>query len=102
MDNEKHQDLGSWAGLQKAFAAVAGSCSAARAQCFKQVRDSHRIEDLGLTGDESEKVASRRATNPFSATHFRMRPANSPVYNKPLAKTGNAFPEGPNGLAKTS
>lgn len=52
MDNEKHQDLGSWAGLQKAFAAVGGSCSAARAQCLKQVRDSHMLDDLGLTWDE--------------------------------------------------
>lgn len=52
MDNEKHEDLGSWVGLQKAFAAVAGSCSSARAQCLKQVRDSHMLDDLGLTWDE--------------------------------------------------
>ena len=52
MDTEKNRDLGSWTGLQKAFAAVAGSCSAARAQCLKQVRDSHLLDDLGLTWDE--------------------------------------------------
>jgi len=52
MDTEKHRDLGSWTGLQNAFAAVAGSCSAARAQCLKQVRDSHLLDDLGLTWDE--------------------------------------------------
>jgi len=52
MDSEKHLDLGSWTGLQKAFAAVAGSCSAARAQCLKQVRDSSILDDLGLTWDE--------------------------------------------------
>lgn len=52
MDNEKHRDLGSWTGLQNAFAAVAGSCSAARAQCLKQVRDSRMLDDLGLTWDE--------------------------------------------------
>ena len=52
MDREKHQDLGSWLGLQKAFATVAGSCSAARAQCLKQVRDSHLLDELGLTWDE--------------------------------------------------
>ena len=52
MEHEKHQDLGSWTGLQNAFAAVAGSCSAARAQCLKQVRDSHLLDDLGLTWDE--------------------------------------------------
>ena len=52
MDREKHQDLGSWLGLQKAFATVAGSCSAARAQCLKQVRDSHLLDEIGLTWDE--------------------------------------------------
>ena len=49
MDSEKHQDLGSWTGLQNAFAAVGGSCSAARAQCLKHVRDSRLLDDLGLT-----------------------------------------------------
>src|SRR5690242_14115234 len=52
MDSEKQFDLGSWTGLQKAFAAVAGSCSAARAQCLRQVRDSHLLDDLGLTWEE--------------------------------------------------
>jgi len=52
MDSEKYRDLGSWTGLQKAFAAVAGSCSAARAQCLKQVRDSQILDDLGLTWEE--------------------------------------------------
>src|SRR5690348_14225492 len=31
-----------------------------------------------------EKVAGRRATNPVSATHFRIRLANSSVYNESL------------------
>src|SRR5579871_50186 len=52
MDSEKQRDLGSWIGLQKAFAAVGGSCSAARAQCLKQVRDSHMLDDLGFTWEE--------------------------------------------------
>jgi hypothetical protein len=52
MDNQKHIDLGSWTGLQKAFATVAGSCSAARAQCLKQVRESGMLDDIGLTWDE--------------------------------------------------
>jgi len=52
MDSDKHLDLGSWTGLQKAFAAVSGSCSAARAQCLKQVRDSKMLDDLGLTWEE--------------------------------------------------
>ena len=52
MESEKHCDLGSWVGLQKAFATVAGSCSAARAQCLKQVRDSKMLDDLGFTWEE--------------------------------------------------
>lgn len=52
MDNQKHIDIGSWTGLQKAFATVAGSCSAARAQCLKQVRESGMLDDIGLTWDE--------------------------------------------------
>ena len=52
MDAQKHADLGSWAGLQQAFAIVTGSCSAARAQCLKQVRDSKMLDELGLTWDE--------------------------------------------------
>jgi hypothetical protein len=52
MDSEKQVDLGSWIGLQQAFAIVSGSCSAARAQCLRQVRDSKLLDDLGLTWDE--------------------------------------------------
>ena len=52
MDNEKQREFGSWLGLQKAFAVVAGSCSAARAQCLKQVRDSHILDETGFTWEE--------------------------------------------------
>ncbi len=52
MDSQKHLDLGSWIGLQKAFASLASGCSAARAQCLKQVRDSHMLDDLGFTWEE--------------------------------------------------
>ena len=52
MDSEKQVNLGSWLGLQKAFATVAGSCTAARAQCLRQVRDSHMLDDIGLTWEE--------------------------------------------------
>ena len=52
MDSQKQIDLGTWVGLQKAFANVASGCSAARAQCLKQVRDSHMLDDLGFTWEE--------------------------------------------------
>jgi len=49
MDAERQVDLGSWVGLQRAFAVVTGSCSAARAQCLRQIRDSKMLDDLGVT-----------------------------------------------------
>jgi len=52
MDTEKQLDLGSWLGLQQAFAIVSGSCAAARAQCLKQVHDSKMLDDAGLTWEE--------------------------------------------------
>src|SRR5690348_5587178 len=52
METEKQIEIGSWLGLQRAFATVAGSCSAARAQCLKQVRESHILEEAGLTWEE--------------------------------------------------
>src|SRR5947209_3675664 len=82
MDSEKQRDLGSWTGLQNAFATVAGSCSAARAQCLEQVRDSGMLDDLGLTWDEfcqnSAGVSRRHADhliqqyNPFGDAYFRL------------------------------
>lgn len=52
MDSQKQLDNGTWVGLQKAFANVADGCSAVRAQCLTQVRDSHRLDDLGFTWEE--------------------------------------------------
>ena len=52
METNPQIDLGSWIGLQKAFSTVAGSCSAARAQCLKQVRDSKILDEAGLTWEE--------------------------------------------------
>ena len=52
MDSEKNIEFGSWVGLQQAFVVVTGSCTAARAQCLKQVRDSKMLDDLGLTWEE--------------------------------------------------
>ena len=63
MDAQKHADLGSWAGLQQAFAIVAGSCAAARAQCLRQVRDSKILDDLGFTWDESAMITPASAVS---------------------------------------
>jgi hypothetical protein len=82
MDSEKERDLGSWTGLQNAFAAVGGSCSAARAACLKQIRDSGLLDDLGLTWDEfchdyagiSRGHANQliQEYNRFGDTYFRL------------------------------
>ena len=82
MDSEKQFDLGSWTGLQNAFAAVGGSCSAARAQCLKQVRDSGILDSLGLTWEEfcTEHVGISRGHadhlilqhNQFGDAYFRL------------------------------
>ena len=52
MDSEKQIDPSSWTSPQNAFAVVAGSCSAARAQCLKQVRNSRMLDDLRLAREE--------------------------------------------------
>ena len=82
MDSQKHLDLGSWVGLQKAFANVSSGCSAARAQCLKQVRDSHMLDDLGFTWEEfctlHAGISRRQADNlihhyeRFGDAYFRL------------------------------
>jgi hypothetical protein len=52
METEKHIDLGAWLGRQQAFATVAGGCTAARAQCLQQIRDSGMLDELGITWEE--------------------------------------------------
>lgn len=74
MDTEKRVDLGSWIGLQQAFAIVSGSCSAARAQCLRQVRDSKMLDDLGLTWDEfcKDYAGVSRQHAEFGDAYFRL------------------------------
>ena len=82
MDSQKQLDLGSWVGLQKAFANVSSGCAAARAQCLKQVRDSHMLDDLGFTWEEfcteHAGITRRRADNliqqyeRFGDAYFRL------------------------------
>lgn len=45
-------DVGTWVGRRQAFAALAGSCSAADAECLRQVRDQKKYRALGMTWDE--------------------------------------------------
>lgn len=56
---DKHQDevvdLGTWIGRRQAFALVAGRCSAADAQCLRELRESRRYKLAGLTWEEACK-----------------------------------------------
>ena len=48
---DKYLDIGTCMGRQQAFAALATQCSAARALCLKQARESRAFEHLGITWD---------------------------------------------------
>ena len=99
MDAQKHADLGSWAGLQKAFAIVTGSCSAARAQCLKQVRDSKMLDDLGFTWEEFCKefvgISRQHADNlirqhvEFGDAYFRLSEIARESHRGLVAYAGN-------------
>jgi hypothetical protein len=55
-------DLGIWLGRKQAFSAVAGRCSAADAECLRQIRESKAYRSLDLTWDQfcKEKVGVTR------------------------------------------
>jgi len=45
-------DLGTWLGRRQAFAAVAGRCSAADAECLRNIRERKLFRACGLTWEE--------------------------------------------------
>ena len=45
-------DLGAWVGRRQAFSTLAGSCSAADAECIRQLRDRKQYRELGMTWRE--------------------------------------------------
>jgi hypothetical protein len=55
-------ELGAWMGRKQAFASLAGGCSAADAECLRQMRDHKRYRALGLTWKEfcQQKVGITR------------------------------------------
>lgn len=48
-DLEDGVELGTWLGRRQAFSIVAGRCSAADAQCLRELRESKQYKKLGLT-----------------------------------------------------
>jgi hypothetical protein len=61
-DSQPILDLGIWLGRKQAFSAVAGRCSAADAECLRQIRESKAYRSLDLTWDQfcKEKVGVTR------------------------------------------
>ena len=55
-------DLGIWLGRKQAFSTVAGRCSAADAECLRQIRESKCYRSLDLTWDQfcKERVGVTR------------------------------------------
>lgn len=51
-DIEDGLELGTWLGRRQAFSIVAGRCSAADAQCLRELRESKKYRKLGLTWEQ--------------------------------------------------
>jgi hypothetical protein len=55
MKDQKLEDaleVGTWLGRRQAFSIVAGRCSAADAQCLRELRESKKYKSMGLTWEE--------------------------------------------------
>ncbi|HXB67147.1 MAG TPA: hypothetical protein VNY05_02840 [Candidatus Acidoferrales bacterium] len=49
---EDAMEVGTWLGRRQAFSIVAGRCSAADAQCLRELRESKKYKSMGLTWEE--------------------------------------------------
>jgi hypothetical protein len=49
---ESALDIGTWLGRRQAFSLIAGRCSAADAECLRELRESKKYKLLGLTWEE--------------------------------------------------
>lgn len=78
-------DLGTWMGRKQAFASLAGGCSAADAECLRQMRSQKKYRVLGLTWAEfckqrigiTRQYADRliRRLEEFGPQYFRLAQA---------------------------
>ena len=106
-------DLGTWMGRKQAFASLAGGCSAADAECLRQMRSQKKHRALGLTWAEfckqqigvTRQHADRliRRLEEFGPQYFRIAQATgitadeyrriaSSVGEKGLAHAGELIP----------
>jgi hypothetical protein len=72
-------DLGTAVGRQQAFSAVSSKCSAAAAECLKQIRESRSYEQLGLNWEE------------FCRQHAGVSRAHADSLIRRFAEFGEAF-----------
>jgi hypothetical protein len=49
---ENALEIGTWLGRRQAFSVMVGRCSAADAQCLRELRESKKYKSLGLTWEE--------------------------------------------------
>jgi hypothetical protein len=81
-DAEGLLTLGQWLGRRQAFGMIANRCMAAHAECLKQMRDSGKYKELGMTwatfcqerAGISRVSADRliRHLEEFGANYFRL------------------------------
>ena len=75
-------DLGTWVGRRQAFGLVSSKCSAADAECLKQIRESKRYKSvaaqwedfcpryLGLSRSHADKIIQQ--FDEFGAAYFEL------------------------------
>lgn len=95
MQNQKRDavlDLGTWMGRKQAFASLAGGCSAADAECLRQLRDQKKYRELGLswaqfckqrigmTQPTADKII--RQLEEFGPQYFRLAQATGITVNE--------------------
>ena len=106
-------DLGTWMGRKQAFASLAGGCSAADAECLRQMRSQKKHRALGLTWAEfcrqqigitrQHAVRLIRRLEEFGPQYFRLAKATGitpeeyrriagSVNEKGLAHAGELIP----------
>jgi hypothetical protein len=106
-------DLGTWMGRKQAFASLAGGCSAADAECLRQMRDGKKHRALGLSWAEfcKQRIGTTRQSadkiihrlEEFGPQYFRLAQATGitpeeyrriagSVSEKGLAHAGELIP----------
>jgi hypothetical protein len=99
MSEKKVEDaleIGRWLGRREAFSLVAGRCSAADAKCLRELRESKKYKELGLTWEEccKQKVGTCRSvadqTHDPPASLVAVRPGQFPWPRAAIRRHGVA------------